>query len=297
MSDRAVILMAYGSPDRLEDVPAYYEDIRGGRPVRQELVDELVQRYERLGIGSPPFAAQRGDRGDPRRARTTARHPRLHGDEALASAHPRGGRACPRRRSHDTRRPRPRPALLAPLDRRLPPPPRRGARRPRPPGLRRQLARRPRPDRLPRWTRPRHRRTRRLHRPQPPRAHPRRGRPVRAGAAHDGAASSPSEARLERWSFSYQSESATGEPWLGPDILDHLQALHDDGVRKVLVCPIGFVADHLEIRWDLDVEAAEKARELGVELDRVDMPNADPAFVAILARLVAGALAQQPAPA
>jgi ferrochelatase len=105
------------------------------------------------------------------------------------------------------------------------------------------------------------------------------------------------EAHLERWSFSYQSESATGEPWLGPDILDHLQALHDEGVRKVLVCPIGFVADHLEIRWDLDVEAAEKARELGVELDRVEMPNADPAFVSILARLVARALAEQPAPA
>ena len=59
MSDRAVILMAYGSPDRLEDVPAYYEDIRGGRPVRQELVDDLVDRYRRLGIGEhPDLAAQ-----------------------------------------------------------------------------------------------------------------------------------------------------------------------------------------------------------------------------------------------
>ena len=57
------------------------------------------------------------------------------------------------------------------------------------------------------------------------------------------------------------------------------------------------MADHLEIRWDLDVEAAEKARELGVELGGVEMPNADPAFVAILARLVARALAEQPAPA
>src|SRR3954454_16629985 len=54
MSDSAVILMAYGSPDRLEDVPAYYEDIRGGRPVRQELVDDLVDRYRRLGIGAGP---------------------------------------------------------------------------------------------------------------------------------------------------------------------------------------------------------------------------------------------------
>ncbi len=55
MSDVAVIVMAYGSPDRLEDVPAYYADIRGGRPVRPELLDDLVERYRRLGIedGSP----------------------------------------------------------------------------------------------------------------------------------------------------------------------------------------------------------------------------------------------------
>ena len=55
MTDAAVVLMAYGSPERLEDVPAYYADIRGGRPVRPELVEELVERYRRLGVedGSP----------------------------------------------------------------------------------------------------------------------------------------------------------------------------------------------------------------------------------------------------
>ena len=61
------------------------------------------------------------------------------------------------------------------------------------------------------------------------------------------------------WSFSFQSESPTGEPWLGPDILDHLQALHGAGTDRVLVCPVGFVSDHLEIRWDIDTEAQEKA--------------------------------------
>ena len=66
-------------------------------------------------------------------------------------------------------------------------------------------------------------------------------------------------AGLDDWTFSFQSESPTGEPWLGPDILDHLEDLQARGVRKVLVCPVGFVADHLEIRWDLDHEAAEKA--------------------------------------
>jgi ferrochelatase len=97
-------------------------------------------------------------------------------------------------------------------------------------------------------------------------------------------------AGVREWSFSFQSESPTGVPWLGPDILDHLEELAARGVRSVLVCPVGFVADHLEIRWDLDVEAVEKARELGLELSRIEMPNADPRFVSVLAGLVRRAL-------
>jgi ferrochelatase len=98
-------------------------------------------------------------------------------------------------------------------------------------------------------------------------------------------------AAIDDWTFSFQSESPTGEPWLGPDILDHLEDLHARGVRRVLVCPVGFVADHLEIRWDLDHEAAEKSRELGLEFARIEMPNADPAFVTVLAGLVRRTLA------
>src|SRR5205823_7230626 len=98
-------------------------------------------------------------------------------------------------------------------------------------------------------------------------------------------------AGLRDSSFSYQSESPTGEPWLGPDVLDHLADLRARGVERVLVCPIGFVADHLEIRWDLDTEARERARELGLQLERIEMPNDDPAFVAVLAGIVRRALA------
>jgi ferrochelatase len=54
----------------------------------------------------------------------------------------------------------------------------------------------------------------------------------------------------------------------------------------VLVCPVGFVADHLEIRWDLDTEAQSRAAELGVRFARIEMPNADPAFVRVLAGIV-----------
>jgi protoporphyrin/coproporphyrin ferrochelatase len=93
-------------------------------------------------------------------------------------------------------------------------------------------------------------------------------------------------AGLGAWSFAFQSESPTGEPWLGPDILEELDALHARGVREVLVCPVGFVSDHLEILWDLDVEARERAAELGLKLERIDSLNDDPAFIGALAALV-----------
>ena len=93
-------------------------------------------------------------------------------------------------------------------------------------------------------------------------------------------------AGVETWSFAFQSASPTGEPWLGPDILEELERLHGDGVRKVLVAPVGFVSDHLEILWDIDVEAREKADELGLELDRIESLNDAPEFARALSVLV-----------
>jgi ferrochelatase len=99
----------------------------------------------------------------------------------------------------------------------------------------------------------------------------------------------------DRWSFAFQSASPTGEPWLGPDILDELERLYAEGVRKALVAPVGFVSDHLEILWDLDVEAREKAAELGMELGRIESMNDDPAFIEALAGVVERARAAEPA--
>jgi ferrochelatase len=103
-------------------------------------------------------------------------------------------------------------------------------------------------------------------------------------------------AEVGEWSFAYQSESPTGVPWLGPDILDHLGGLKARGVEDVLVCPVGFVADHLEIRWDIDTEAVQRAAELGLRLRRIEMPNDDPALVRTLAGIVRRE-AELPAPA
>ena len=98
-------------------------------------------------------------------------------------------------------------------------------------------------------------------------------------------------AGLDGWSFAFQSASPTGEPWLGPDILDELGRLHEAGVRSVLVAPVGFVSDHLEILWDLDVEARERAAVLGLLLERIESLNDDPAFIRALAALVEERLA------
>ncbi len=74
-------------------------------------------------------------------------------------------------------------------------------------------------------------------------------------------------------------------------MLEELERLRDDGVRQVLVAPVGFVSDHLEILWDLDIEAKERAAELGLELERIELPNDDPAFVHALAEVVEERLA------
>jgi ferrochelatase len=93
---------------------------------------------------------------------------------------------------------------------------------------------------------------------------------------------------LQDWRFAFQSAGMTGEPWLGPDILDYLAELAAEGVRAVLSVPFGFVADHLEVLWDIDNEAQTKAAELGMTLHRTRMPNADPEFVEVLAAIVTG---------
>jgi protoporphyrin/coproporphyrin ferrochelatase len=92
---------------------------------------------------------------------------------------------------------------------------------------------------------------------------------------------------LPDWEFAFQSASHTGEPWLGPDLLE---AVELSGARDVLVCPIGFVADHLEILYDLDVEAQAFARERGISIRRTRSFNASPDFIDALAQIVADAL-------
>ena len=279
--------MAYGSPSRPEDVRPYLEDVRGGRPVSDEAVEELAERYRRIGGRSPLddlTAAQRAalerELGVPVFVGMKHWHPRIA--EAVESALAGGATRIVG-------------LVLAPHYSRLSI----GEYRERldaaaagraevvlveswhdQPGFLDVVADRVRgTDAWVVFT-----------------AHSLPERILDEGDPYREQLLETSQlvaerAGLERWSFAFQSASATGEPWLGPDVLEELDRLHAAGVGKVLVAPIGFVSDHLEILWDLDIEARERAAELGLELDRIESLNDDPAFVRALAELVEERLA------
>jgi len=85
----------------------------------------------------------------------------------------------------------------------------------------------------------------------------------------------------------YQSRSGPpGQPWLEPDILDHMRALHARGIKDILICPIGFISDHMEVLYDLDEEARLLAAELGMNLQRTPTSSSDPRFAAMIRELV-----------
>jgi protoporphyrin/coproporphyrin ferrochelatase len=289
MTDVAVVLMAYGSPDRLEDVPAYYADIRGGRAIRPELLEELVERYRRLGIeranplnaiteetraalerelGVPVFT---GMKHWPPRIATAIEAALATGTSTivglvLAPHYSRGSIAGYRSQAEEALAGRAELVFVESWHDDA--------------GLIDLLAERVRGTQAHVvFT-----------------AHSLPARLLEDGDPYEEQLLETSRLVAEAsgiadWSFSYQSESATGEAWLQPDILDHLAALRTKGVESVLVCPIGFVSDHLEIRWDLDVEAAGRASELGIDFERIEMPNADPAFIRVLAGIVRRAAA------
>ena len=86
----------------------------------------------------------------------------------------------------------------------------------------------------------------------------------------------------DRWQFAYQSAGHTPEDWLKPDLLDVLPKLREQGHRDVLIAPLQFCADHLEVLYDLDVAAREQAEQAGIRYHRIEMPNTTPAFIRAL---------------
>jgi ferrochelatase len=278
----AVILMAYGSPTELSDIRPYLEDIRGGQPVSDEAVEELTERYRRIGGRSPLDDVTEAQRAALERELELPvfvgmKHwrPRIAEAADLAVA---GGADLAVG------------IVLAPHYSNL-----------SVEGYRERLE-----DGLAGRAELRFVESWHAHEPYIAlladrvrgtdahvvfTAHSLPARILEEGDPYRDQLLETSHliaerAGLESWSFAFQSESPTGEPWLGPDILDELDSLKARGVESVLACPVGFVSDHLEILWDLDVEARQRAAELGLEFDRIRSLNHDPAFVSGLAELV-----------
>ncbi len=305
MTHDAVLLMAYGSPDRLDQVEAYYTDIRRGSPPPPHLLEELLGRYRAIGGGSPLsriVEAQRAaveadlaarDRPMPVYAGMRHIEPRI-GDVvarmaadgverlvAIALAPQRSSNAAGYRRAVD--------GALSSLGDGAPAVVFVDSWYDQPRFIEAMAATtREALDRFDDASTVRVMFT----------AHSLPARVLADGDPYPdelaGTARLVAERLgLERYDFAFQSAGRTGEPWLGPDILDEIRRLAADGVADLVIRPIGFVADHLEVLYDIDIEAQAVAREAGIRLERARSMNTDPTFIAGLADLAAAALAPE----
>ncbi len=94
-------------------------------------------------------------------------------------------------------------------------------------------------------------------------------------------------AGVSEWTLAFQSRSGSPHvPWLGPDIIEHVETAAAEGGRDIVVQPIGFISDHMEVMFDLDIEAQEAAQKLGVRLERAATVGVSPPFIEMLVELI-----------
>ena len=302
----AVLLMAYGGPDNLDQVEAYYTDIRRGSPPPPALLEELVDRYRMIGGRSPlsgiveqqraALEVELARRGRPIPVHAGMRHiePRIANvvegiaaggtDRMVAIA------LAPQRSSNGA-----------------------GYRRAVEAGLAAAGAEAPEAVFVESWhAEPRfiealaaatREAMERFAEPDSVRvmftAHSLPARVVAEGDTYADEIAATGRLVAERLGLAHferawQSAGRTGEPWLGPDLRDEMRRLAGEGVREIVISPVGFVAEHLEVLYDIDIEAQATARELGMHLERARSMNADPTFIAALADVATAALAESP---
>jgi ferrochelatase len=295
-----VLVMAYGTPRALDEVEAYYTDIRGGRPPPPELLEELIGRYRAIGGRSPLLEITE--------AQTRGLEARLDGVTAyLGQKHaaPRIADAVRALAADGIERAvglvlAPHYSALSVGDYAL-----RAARAAEEAGWSGGL------DMVESWhLEPGYvellaARVRAALDSLPPKgradaivvfsAHSLPARIVAAGDPYPEQLGQTAQAvaraaDLERWRVGWQSAGRTPEPWLGPDVREIVEELAAAGAPGVVVCPCGFVSDHLEVLYDLDVEAARVAARRGISFARTSSPNDDPAFLDVLAGVVGRAL-------
>jgi ferrochelatase len=296
-----VLVMAYGGPDSLEEIPGYLADIRAGRPTPSAIVEEITANYRAIGGRSPLLEISRrqvdalADKlGDGYRCYLGMRHWSPWIEEAVGRmvedgiARAVGLVLAPQFSALSVARYQQKVADGLDLYRgRIEfeqVPSYHDA-----PGLIEALAARV-SEGLSRW--PETERDR-VHVVFTAHSLPERvlanGDPYGAQCLETaGLVAERAGLADERWSWSFQSAGRTPEPWAGPDVGEHLTDLTARGIRDVVVVPVGFVSDHVELLFDVDVKARAVADELGMTLERPPALNDDPVFIEALAELVRG---------
>jgi ferrochelatase len=288
----AVLLMAYGGPNNLDEVEPYLLDVRGGRPTRPELVAEIRERYALIGgksplkelteaqakgLGSalgPEFRTYVGMRHwHPYIKETVDRVAREgltrilgivmapHFSEMSVGAYEKKLLDATEGRIETliVRRWGDHPKFIAAVTMRV-----------------RQALTQFRPDEKVQVLFTAHSLPERILK---------NGDPY-PDELKQSAAAVANSVGLKEWHFAFQSAGATPEPWLGPEAGETMKRLAGAGHRAFLIVPIGFVCDHVEILYDVDVVYQGLARELGVHLERTVSLNADPSLIAVLEDLV-----------
>jgi ferrochelatase len=289
----AVLVMAYGGPGNIAEVEPYLQDIRGGRPTKPQLVEEIRTRYARIGGKSPILELTRAQAaaigralGSQFRVYVGMRHWHPYIKDTVAEVRQAGGG---RRLIGVVMAPHDSSMSVGAYEKKLV-----------------EAAGGELDTALVRswWANPHFldavatRIKRALQRfPNAPdvqvvfTAHslPERIREIGDPYPEELAASAAAVAQLlhlEKWLFAYQSAGATPEPWLGPDVREVMRDLARRGSKAILLVPIGFVCDHVEILYDIDIECQALARRLGVQLERTESLNDDPGLAAAVAEVV-----------
>lgn len=291
-----VLVMAYGTPKSLEDVESYYTHIRRGKPPTPELLEELINRYRAIGGVSPLNEITRSqgegilhvlnqDGGRPVKLYFGMKHSnpfideaveKMAGDgikeavsivlaphysafsvgsyqsQALEAGKKHGIEILPVMDWHMQ------PRFLALLASRV----------------KEACALVPQENTLVLFTA--HSLPERIVALNDP-------YPQQLRESGDAVAK---ELGLNPYEFGWQSAGRTPEPWLGPDVLDVLKEAPTRGFKHVVICPQGFVSDHLEVLYDIDIECQDVAKEIGISLVRTRSLNADPEFVRALAEVI-----------
>ncbi|TMI57006.1 ferrochelatase [Candidatus Bathyarchaeota archaeon] len=268
----AVLLMAYGSPNSLEEVGEYLRQVRGGRSPTPAEIERLRERYRRVG-GQTPLLRITLEQADALQHRFDRDHVPARVHVGMKHWHPYsklsiGGYEEAVRRGLDKTKPVPfsmirswhtQPHLIQALAHRV----RTGLDTTEKPS-----------DAALLFT-----------------AHSLPKRFVSEDDPYFAQLNETSRlvadrARVGFWDFAFQSAGQPADSWLGPQIKEKIAELSGKGFREMLICPVGFVSDHLEILYDLDIEAKEYGLSLGVRVTRTQSLNDDPEFISAIAETV-----------